>query len=600
LVQTTTTLSDGTIQGGKGGIGGDAGLAGSGGLGGAGAAGGPGGSGFPAGPAGPAGIAGTNGSAGFAGTPGQPGVPGPALATSTSVRGLVVAWSLGRASTQLGSLAFSGVVATFSTSNPAEPVSDFTAVITWGDGTSSAGTVTSNSLGGFTVSGSHEYATPGAFALTVTITPVTGTSATVDGTADIGDAAQRLVAQMYLDVLGRPVDPGGLAAWAGRLDQGSITADEIVQGLVASQEYRVNVVQGLYKQLLHRPADAGGLASWVAFLNQGGTEQQFEANLLGSDEYFNNAGATNSGFLSTLYQDVLHRPLDNLGSAIWLQELSQGSSRTAVAAAVVDSHEAELDVVNTLYMQFLHRPADSAGLAIFTAALQQGTPLEQVIVALVGSPEYARGAAGDPNELYVEQLYLDLLKRPADGMGLASFTAALDNGSETRMQVVEAILGSSEYQKDVVETLYETYLHRAADASGLAQYMAALASGASDAQVAAALAGSREFFDDYGSTDEGFLGALYHDALGRQVDAAGLATWEQALATGSSHVEVATKIFGSSEYLQDQVNSSYSQLLGRSADPGSLSSYVDALEAGAHGEGILANLAASLEYFARL
>src|SRR5208282_6924309 len=110
--------------------------------------------------------------------------------------------------------------------------------------------------------------------------------------------------------------------------------DQVVQGLVSSQEYRVNLVQSMYQQLLHRPADANGLATWVNFLNQGGTDQQLEANLLGSNEYFNNAGATNNGFLSALYLDVLHRPIDSVGSQTFLQELSQGTSRTAVAAAV--------------------------------------------------------------------------------------------------------------------------------------------------------------------------------------------------------------------------------------------------------------------------
>ena len=464
---------------------------------------------------------------------GQPGKAGTAHLTSTSVRGETINFTQGPD--------FSGAVATFSTSNPNEPVSDFMVAITWGDGLSSAGTVAPNSHGGFTVSGSHDYAAPGAYAITVTITPTVGDQATANTTADIGDAAQRLVAQMYLDVLGRPVDSTGLAAWAGQLNAGSITADQVVQGLVSSQEYRVNLVQSMYQQLLHRPADANGLATWVNFLNQGGTDQQLEADLLGSGEYFNNAGATNSGFLSALYLDVLHRPIDSIGSQTWLEELSQGTSRTAVAAAVVGSEESDAYVVNALYQQYLHRPADSAGLALFTGELEAGTPREGVIVALVGSSEYAQGVAGDPNQLFVKQLYLDLLKRPVDASALATFTAALDNGSETRLQLVDAILSSSEYQSDMVESLYETYLHRAADASGLTYFTSMLAAGGSDEQVAAALVGSSEYSEDNGSTSDGFLAALYENALDRPLDAVGLAAWDQAFAKGATRAEVAAR-----------------------------------------------------------
>src|SRR5204862_5155166 len=55
---------------------------------------------------------------------------------------------------------FSGVVATFTDANAGAPVSDFSATILWGDGTSSAGAV-SAANGGFQVSGSHTYADEG-------------------------------------------------------------------------------------------------------------------------------------------------------------------------------------------------------------------------------------------------------------------------------------------------------------------------------------------------------------------------------------------------------------------------------------------------------
>ena len=53
---------------------------------------------------------------------------------------------------------------------------------------------------------------------------------------------------------------------------------------------------------------------------------------------------------------------------------------------------------------------------------------------------HAGNAGGNANELYVGQLYRNLLQRDADGAGLAAFTNALDNGQMTRAQVVQAFI----------------------------------------------------------------------------------------------------------------------------------------------------------------
>ena len=65
--------------------------------------------------------------------------------------------------------AFSGVVATFTDANPGATAGEFSATITWGDGTSSAGTI-SAANGGFRVSGSHTYADEGNYAVKVSKT----------------------------------------------------------------------------------------------------------------------------------------------------------------------------------------------------------------------------------------------------------------------------------------------------------------------------------------------------------------------------------------------------------------------------------------------
>ena len=69
--------------------------------------------------------------------------------------------------------------------NPDSVSSDFTATIDWGDGSSSAGTVSASGGGGYDIAGSHTYDEPGTYMVTTSVTdPGGGTSAA--STATIG------------------------------------------------------------------------------------------------------------------------------------------------------------------------------------------------------------------------------------------------------------------------------------------------------------------------------------------------------------------------------------------------------------------------------
>jgi hypothetical protein len=127
-----------------------------------------------------------------------------------------------------GGFALSGVegattgtqtVATFTDPGPAQALNAYAATINWGDGTSSAGTITFNSgTGVFTVSGSHTYANPGAFNITTEITRTTSTieaasTATVSNPAVIGTGGFTVPAAAGVttgsQIVATFTDPGG-------------------------------------------------------------------------------------------------------------------------------------------------------------------------------------------------------------------------------------------------------------------------------------------------------------------------------------------------------------------------------------------------------
>lgn len=202
-------------------------------------------------------------------------------------------------------------------------------------------------------------------------------------------ANEQFVAQVYLDLLQRPVDTGGLSSWSGLLAQG-LSHTQLVTAIQNSPEYRTVVVQQLYTALLHRAADPSGLAAFTSFLANGGTVEQVQAALAGSPEYLRTrGGGTNDGFLDALYHDAFNRAVDPSGRSTFDQALANGLTPAQVATLIFSSAEYQRDLVQSLYQRLLHRAADNGGLSAFTAALQAGVRDEQVIAAIVGSDEYA-------------------------------------------------------------------------------------------------------------------------------------------------------------------------------------------------------------------
>ena len=84
---------------------------------------------------------------------------------------------------------FSGTVATFSDANPLAAAKDFTASINWGDGSSSAGSVSFNGISGkWQVAGNHTYRVGGSYNASVSIKDIGGSSASAGLVATVAAA----------------------------------------------------------------------------------------------------------------------------------------------------------------------------------------------------------------------------------------------------------------------------------------------------------------------------------------------------------------------------------------------------------------------------
>jgi hypothetical protein len=280
-------------------------------------------------------------------------------------------------------------LATFTDTAGLGPVGNYTATINWGDGTPAGSGVISVSGGTGVVLGSHTFATPGRFAIQVTVRDRGGSSVGAISSGVVGSPDERFVAQVFRDLLHRPVDAASLANWTGMLARG-IDRSQVVLAIEQGPEYRTVLIQGWYQALLHRTADPAGLAGTLLFLQAGGTDEQAEAGLLGSAEYYlTNGGGTNTGFVTALYRDILGQAIDPAAQTFFTTELAGGVARATVALQVLTSGTAERKLVQSDYQQFLHRAGDSAGISHYVTFLGQGGRDEQIIAQLVGSAEYA-------------------------------------------------------------------------------------------------------------------------------------------------------------------------------------------------------------------
>jgi autotransporter-associated beta strand protein len=204
------------------------------------------------------------------------------------------------------------------------------------------------------------------------------------------------------------------------------------------------------------------------------------------------------------------------------------------------------------------------------------------------------------NQRFVTQVYQDLLQRAVDSSGLAFWSGQLDHGT-SRSQVVSGIESSLEYRTVLVRGFYQTYLHRPADPVGLSSFVAMLGAGSTDEQVQSLITGSQEYFQTRGGgTNDGFLSALYQDALNRMIDPGGHMTFLNALNNGAARSDVAATIFASTEYRNDLVQGYYMRFLHRAADAAGQAAWVNMLQAGARDEDVIAGIVGSAEYFGRV
>lgn len=237
--------------------------------------------------------------------------------------------------------------------------------------------------------------------------------------AEETDTTQAFVARLYETLLSRAADPEGLNDWTNQLKSGTKTGVDIIQGFVLSNEFTSanysdeQYVDLLYKGLFDRAADAEGRQGWLNNLSDGLSRTYVLAGFIGSQEYQN---------LCARY-GILPGQLQS----------TEPSDKNADITRFV----------SYLYRYLLNRNADASGLNTWVTALSSHkSTASSVVYGFVFSDEFKQRSLS--SEDYIRTLYRTVLSREADSAGLNSWLAVLNSGmSET--YVLRGFIESAEF-----------------------------------------------------------------------------------------------------------------------------------------------------------
>ncbi|WP_162059512.1 DUF4347 domain-containing protein [Undibacterium sp. KW1] len=220
----------------------------------------------------------------------------------------------------------------------------------------------------------------------------------------------------------------------------------------------------------------------------------------------------------------------------------------------------------------------SGGLGVKTSSLpgdKDGDGIPDAIEVKVGTNQNQKdNDVLHRADLFVMQLYRDVLFREGDTAGITYWQQQIDSGHLNRTQVAASMLASTEFQNNVgsLTRLYFGAFDRLPDRDGLAYWIGQEKAGASLSGISGAFVASAEFQNAYGNLNNTtFVDRVYHNVLHRTADAAGQAYWLGQLNNGLSRGDM---LAGFTESAEFKVNSQskvsltldYIGLLGHAPD----------------------------------
>jgi hypothetical protein len=228
-----------------------------------------------------------------------------------------------------------------------------------------------------------------------------------------GDNRDWMIAAVH-DDLNRTANPAEISAAETALMPANAAA---VAGMITGTvEYYANFVTNAYETYLGRTPDQidpNDVNNWALAMQGGLSDEQLEAQFIGSAEYFATHGGTAAGFVRGLYHDLLGRQPSDAEVGSWVQALNSGESSVTIALGFTASAERESIRVLDDYFHYLGRSASPAEVGGWVNSMLHGLSNETVVADLLASPEYynAAGKGGSAKAAWLSIAFLDVLDR---------------------------------------------------------------------------------------------------------------------------------------------------------------------------------------------
>jgi hypothetical protein len=450
-----------------------------------------------------------------------------------------------------------------------------------------------------------------------------------------GQTDLQFVSQLYLNVLGRTVDSGGLAAYLGIAE--TTPHMQIVNGLLQSTEYQTNLIESYYANILPThgaPSDAD-VGNWVAALQSGMTDEQVQAQFFGSPEYFvTRGGGDDNIWVTSIFHDILGRTVSPADRQAFVIAIQNGVPLPDIALTLLTSPEYRADLLGVtfpatptvanprpFFPTFLGRAATPGEINALLVAFGQGGTDESIISSIVSGSEYFNRFGTGASQAVKDQHWLtaiygpgsaSILNRPIDPTALATDLQLMATAEQSARDTFSVLLpNSDEFRSNLVIQVYSTLLGRRPGVVEIANWQSLLKLPSQGAHNPSphelfeitVLQSGEYFFDQRRgfplATGSQWVTSLFTLFLGRATSAAETAPFVQQLLTAyqPQRLAVANLIDTSFEHRLGLVNNLYKTYLRRSPNQAELALWTTGTGMSATDETIIATLVASTEYF---
>jgi hypothetical protein len=376
----------------------------------------------------------------------------------------------------------------------------------------------------------------------------------------------------------------------------------IASALSHSDESFTAFINHAYSTYLGRNPGASEVTFWLGRMRSGATtDEQLEAQFVGSPEYIATHGGAGAGWVTGMYQDLLGRTPGPAEVAFWVAQLNANVPATTIALGFAAGAEREGLRVAQNYQTYLGRLPSAVEVASWVDQfINHGMTTETMAASFVGSREFFNNPAKGSStpSVWVDQAYRAILGRPASGVEIANRLPQL-NVPANIGAFASQVTHSNESYTRFITSAYNTYLGRGPDPVGLAYWLDRMTRGVTtDEQLEAQFIGSPEYIANHGGSGAGWVSSMYVDLLGRPAGPTELSFWVGRLNAGVAPTTIAFGFAASAEREGIRVRQNYANLLGRPPSQPEVDSWVNQfVNHGMTSETMIAGFAGSPEYF---